>query len=106
MYSNVKPIDKFCLVQVAYGGAAGWGTHSRLLHSPRILILARLFVFFYRYNRSIFVNIIFVVIVTKKVQKIYMLSYVCVSLYFLFHFTAAAPCEHQSLICGVTNHAA
>ncbi len=104
MYSNFEPIDKLCLVQVAYGAAAGWDKHSRLLHSSRILILARLF-FCYRYIRSMFVIIAIVVIMTKKVQKnLYVI--VCVSLYFLFSFTAAAPCEHQSLICGVTNHAA
>jgi hypothetical protein len=103
MYSNFEPIDKFCLVQVAYGAAAGWGKHSRLLHSSRILILARLF--FYLYIRSMFVIIVIVVIMTKKVQKIYMLLYVCLFT-FCFPFTAAAPCEHQSLICGVTNHAA
>jgi hypothetical protein len=86
MYSNFEPIDKLCLVQVAYGATAGWGKHSRLLHSSRILILARLFFFFfYRYIRSMFLIIAIVVIMTKKVKKnLYVI--VCVSLYFLFSF--------------------
>ena len=81
MYSNFEPIDKLCLVQVAYGAAAGWGKHNRLLHSSRILILARLF-FCYRYIRSMFVIIAIVVIMTKKVQKNF--YRVCVSLFSVF----------------------
>jgi hypothetical protein len=54
---------------------------------------------------DLLVLIIIIVILTKKVPK-FIRCHVCVSLFFKFPFTAAAPCDHHSLICGGTNHAA
>ncbi len=50
-------------------------------------------------------GIIIIVILTKKVPK-FICCRVCVSIFFEFSFTAAAPCDHHSLNCGGTNHAA
>ena len=81
----------FCLVQEAYGAAAGWGKDSRLLPSSR--------------DHSWLDLLLLIVILTKKVPK-FILCHVCVSLFFNSSFTAAAPCDHHSVICGDTNHAA